>query len=141
MLKTVDLKFKGRFLPKIATKAPNKHNIQIHKNIEPSWFAQTPVILYIKGFKVWELAATNSIEKSDKMKPLIKMTKAKEININCDIAVRSAENIHLEELYLTPKSGTILWINENNIDNIKAKKPNSTNMYNPTFFDYSNQIQ
>ena len=35
----------GRLAPKAAIMAPNSARMRTHSTIEPSWFAQTPVIL------------------------------------------------------------------------------------------------
>jgi hypothetical protein len=36
---------RGRFVPKVATAAPNKARISTQSTIEPSWFPHTPAIL------------------------------------------------------------------------------------------------
>ena len=63
--KTLAFNVGGRCIPNCATANPNSASIKTQRIIEPSWFPQTPLILYNNGFKECEFSATLITEKSE----------------------------------------------------------------------------
>ncbi len=55
----------GRLLENSATAAAHSDSMKTHRSIEPSWFPQTPVILYSSGLSVWLFWMTLMTVKSD----------------------------------------------------------------------------
>ena len=55
----------GRLPPNQAAIAPKSVRINTHSSMEPSWFPQTPLILYSIGLAEWLFSQTRRSEKSE----------------------------------------------------------------------------
>ena len=72
------LGFVSKFFLETSKVNPDKINTQSNK--EPSWFPQTPLILYIIGLRECELFETSNKEKSEIIKLYVKIKKDDKIS-------------------------------------------------------------
>ncbi len=77
--------------------------------MDPSWFPQTPLILYSIGLAEWLFSATSRSEKSEVTKAYISAAKAKPVIRSCSVAAGSATAIQPDQRFCAPTMGTTIW--------------------------------
>ena len=92
--------------PKTEIRTPKSDSIRTHKSMEPSWFAQTPVILYKSGLAEWEFNATSRTEKSETTNAHVSAANDVATATNCTCAAVSATRIAPARRVSAPHNGT-----------------------------------